>query len=111
MDVSSLEHVVIRAKLGDIIGYQIIQIAEQAACKFHLIIIASAIKIVQPHRCLERYTSGLGTCTVGIQSKLKLSVHWVMEKSISYLHCVHWQGKPAGGWWCTEIRGQQRWTA
>jgi hypothetical protein len=31
MDVSSLEHVVIRAKLGDIIGFQIIQIAAQQA--------------------------------------------------------------------------------
>jgi hypothetical protein len=31
MDVSSLEHVVIRAKLGDIIGFQIIQIAAQEA--------------------------------------------------------------------------------
>jgi len=57
---------VIRAKLGDIIGFQIIQIAEQAA-SFQLIIIALAIEIVQPHRDLERYTSGLGTCTVGIQ--------------------------------------------
>ena len=28
MNVSSVEHVVIRAKLGDIIGFQIIQIAE-----------------------------------------------------------------------------------
>jgi len=66
MDVSSLEHVVIRAKLGDIIGFQIIQIAEQKAL-FQLIIIALAIDIVQPDRDLERYTSGLRTCTVGIQ--------------------------------------------
>jgi len=66
MNVSSLEHVVIRAKLGDIIGFQIFQIAEQVA-SFQLIIIAPAIEIVQPHRDLERYTSGLGTCTVGIQ--------------------------------------------
>jgi len=31
IDVSSLEHVVIRAKLGDIVGFQIIQIAVQNA--------------------------------------------------------------------------------
>jgi len=61
MDVSSLEHVVIRAKLGDIIGFQIIQIAEQKA-SFQLTIIALAIEIVSTYR----YTSGLGTCTVGI---------------------------------------------
>jgi len=66
MEVSSLEHVVIRAKLGDIIGFQIIQIAEQEAL-FQLIIIALAIDIVQPDGDLERYTSGLWTCTVGIQ--------------------------------------------
>jgi len=66
MNVSSLEHVVIRAKLGDIIGFQIIQIAEWAAC-FQLMIITPAIEIVQPHRDLETYDSGLGTCTVGIQ--------------------------------------------
>jgi len=30
MDVSSLEHVVIRAKLGDIIAFQIIELAEQS---------------------------------------------------------------------------------
>jgi hypothetical protein len=45
MDVSSLEHVVIRAKLGDIIGFQIIQIAEQTA-SFQLIVLALAIQIV-----------------------------------------------------------------
>jgi hypothetical protein len=45
MDVSSLEHVVIRAKLGDIIGFQIIQIAEQTA-SFLLTIIALAVEIV-----------------------------------------------------------------
>ena len=65
MDVSSLEHVVIRAKLGDIIGFQIIQIAAQKA-SFQLTIIALAIEIVLPtNRNLKRYTSGLGTCTVG----------------------------------------------
>jgi len=59
MDVSSLEHVVI-------IRFQIIQIAEQAAF-FQLMIITPAIEIAQPHRDLERYPSGLGICTVGIQ--------------------------------------------
>jgi hypothetical protein len=65
LDVSSLEHVVIRAKLGDIIGFQLIQIAAQKA-SFLLIIIALAIGIVPTYRDLERYTSGLGTCSVGI---------------------------------------------
>jgi len=48
MDVSSLEHVVIRPKLGDIIGFQIIQITEQKA-SFQLTIIALAIEIVQTY--------------------------------------------------------------
>jgi len=65
MDVSSLEHVVISAKVGNIIGFQIIQIAEQKA-SFQLTIIALAIEIVPTYRDLERYTSGLETCTVGI---------------------------------------------
>jgi hypothetical protein len=65
MNVSSLEHVGIQAKLGDIIGFQIIQIAEQNA-SFQLTIIALAIEIVPTYRDLERYPSGLGTCTVGI---------------------------------------------
>jgi len=45
MDVSSLEHVVIRAKLGDIIGFQIIQIAKEKA-SYQLTIFALAIKIL-----------------------------------------------------------------
>jgi len=45
MNVSSLEHVVIKAKLGDIIEFQIIQIATQKA-SFQLTIIAQAIEIV-----------------------------------------------------------------
>jgi len=65
MNVSSLQYVVIRAKLGDIIGFQIIQIAEQKA-SFQLTIIALAIEIVPTYRDLKRYTSGFGTCTVGI---------------------------------------------
>jgi len=65
MDVSSLEHVVIRVKLGDIIGFQIMQVAAQKA-SFQLTIIALAIEIVATYRDLERYTSGLGICTVGI---------------------------------------------
>jgi len=65
MDVSSLEHAVIRAKLGDIIGFRIIQIPEQKA-SFQLTIIAVAIEIVPTYRDLERYTSGLRTCRVGI---------------------------------------------
>jgi hypothetical protein len=65
MDVSFLEHVVIRAKLGDIIAFQIIQIAAQKA-SFQLTIIALALKIVPTYRYLQRYTSGLGTYTVGI---------------------------------------------
>jgi len=65
MDVLSLEHVVIRAKLGDIIGFQIIQIAEQNG-SLQLTIIALAIEIVPTYRDLERYTSGLGIYTVGI---------------------------------------------
>jgi len=64
MDVSFLEHVVIRAKLGDIIGFQIIQIGAQKT-SFQLTIIALAIKIVPTYRDLERYTSGLGSSTVG----------------------------------------------
>jgi hypothetical protein len=64
MDVSSLEHIVIRAKLGDIIGFQIIQIAVQKA-SFQMTIIALAIEVVPTYRYLERYTSGLGPCTVG----------------------------------------------
>ena len=64
MDVSSLEHVVIGAKLGDIIGFQIIQIAVQIA-SFQLTIIALAIEIVPTYRDLESYTSGFRTCTVG----------------------------------------------
>ena len=64
MHVSSLDHVVIGAKLGDIIGFEIIQIAVQKAA-FQLKIIAQAIEIVPTYRDLERYTSGLGTCTVG----------------------------------------------
>jgi len=65
MDVSSLEHIVIRAKLGDIIGFQMIQIVEQIA-SFHLTTIDLAIQILLTYRELERYTSGVGTCTVGI---------------------------------------------
>ena len=55
----------IGAKLGDIIGFQIIQIAVQKA-SFQLTIIPLAIEIVPTYRDLDRYTSGLGTCTVGI---------------------------------------------
>jgi len=65
MNVSSLEHVVISTKLGDYIQFQTIQIAEQSA-SFQLTIIALAIEIVPTYRDLERYTSGLGTWTVGI---------------------------------------------
>ena len=64
MDVSSQEHVVIEAKLGYIIGFQIIQIAVQKA-SFQLTIIALVIEIVPTHKHLERYTSRLGICTVG----------------------------------------------
>jgi hypothetical protein len=64
MDGSSLEHVVIRAKLGDIIVFQLNQIAIQKA-SFQLTIIALAIEIVPTYRDLERYTSGLEICTVG----------------------------------------------
>jgi hypothetical protein len=63
MDVSSLEHVVIGAKLGDIIGFQRMQIAAQKA-SFQLTIIALAIEVVPTYRDLDRYTSGLRTCTV-----------------------------------------------
>jgi len=66
MEVSSLEPIVIRANLGDFIGFQIIQIAAQRA-SFQPIIIADVITIVATHRDVERYSSGLGTCTVGIQ--------------------------------------------
>jgi hypothetical protein len=64
MNVSSLECVVIGAKLGDIIGFQIVQIDAQKA-SFQPTIIALAIEIVPTYRELERYTSGLGICTVG----------------------------------------------
>jgi hypothetical protein len=53
MDVSFQEHVVIGAKLGDIIGFQIIQITAQKA-SFPLTIIALAIEIVPTYRDLER---------------------------------------------------------
>jgi len=52
MDVSSLEHVVFRVKLGDIIGFQIIQIAEQTA-SFQLTIIDLAMEIVPTYRDLQ----------------------------------------------------------
>ena len=64
IDVSSLENVVIRAKLSDIIGFQLIQIAAHNV-SFQLTIIALAIEIVPTYRDLERYTSGLAICTVG----------------------------------------------
>jgi hypothetical protein len=64
MDVSSLQHVVIGAKLSDIIGFQIIQIAAQKT-SFQLTIIALAIEIVPSYREFGRYASGLGICTVG----------------------------------------------
>jgi uncharacterized membrane protein YsdA (DUF1294 family) len=64
MDVSSLEHVVIGAKLGHLVGSQIFRIAAQKA-SFPLTIIALAIEIVPTYRDLERYTSGLGASTVG----------------------------------------------
>jgi hypothetical protein len=54
---------VIGVKVGDIIRFQIIHIAAQKA-SFQLTIIALAIEIVPTYRDLERYTSGLGTCTV-----------------------------------------------
>jgi len=90
MDVSFIEHVAIRAKLGVIIGFQIIQIAEHKA-SFQMTLIALAIKIVPTYRDLERYTCGLGICTVCIQQKLELGVHRVVEQSISYLHCLYLQ--------------------
>jgi len=65
MDVSSIEHVVIRAKLGDLIGLQLIQIAEQKA-SFQLTIFALVIEMVQTHRDLERYTCRLGSYTTSI---------------------------------------------
>jgi hypothetical protein len=46
MHVSSLEHVMIRAKLGDIIGFQIIQIAAQKA-SFQVTINALAIDVLK----------------------------------------------------------------
>jgi len=52
MDVSSLEHGVIKAKLGDIIGFQIIQIATQKA-SFQLTIITLAIEIVPTYKDFE----------------------------------------------------------
>jgi hypothetical protein len=64
MDVLSLEHVVIRANLGEIIEFEIIRIAAHKA-SFQLTIIALAIEMVPTYRDLEKYTSGLGTCTVG----------------------------------------------
>jgi len=65
MDVSSLEHVVIRVIFGDIIGFQIISIAEHKPSS-QLTIIALAIDIVQTYSNLETYTSWLKICTVGI---------------------------------------------
>jgi len=102
MDVISLEHVVIRAKLGAIIGFQIIQMATQKA-SFQLTIIALAIEIVPTYRDLERYTSGLGTCTMGTLQKMELSLNRVLETSISYVDCLYQLGKLIGGWWCTGI--------
>jgi hypothetical protein len=82
LDVLFLEHVIIRAKLGDIIEFQIIQTAEQTAF-FQLLIINLAIEIVPTYRGLERYTSGLGMCTVGVLYNLELSIYRVVVKSIS----------------------------
>jgi len=63
MDVSFLQHGVIRAKLGDIIGFRIIQIDAPNA-SFQLTIIALALELVSTYRDLERYPSGLGYCIV-----------------------------------------------
>jgi len=65
MGVLYIEHVMIRAKLGDLIGLQLTQIVEQKV-SFHLTIFALVIEMVQTHRGLERYTCGLGTCTTRI---------------------------------------------
>jgi hypothetical protein len=59
MHASSLEHVVIRAKLGNIIGFPIIPIAGQKAA-IQLTIIAHAIEIVSRYRDQKCHTSGLG---------------------------------------------------
>jgi len=56
---------VIRAKLTDIIGFQIILIAVLKA-SFQVTTIALAIEIVPTYREVERYTSGLGIWTVDI---------------------------------------------
>jgi len=59
MDVLSLEHIVFRAKLGVIIGFQIIYIVQQKS-SFQLTMIAEAIEIVQSLRHSETHCSGLG---------------------------------------------------
>jgi len=97
MNVSSLEHVMIRAKLGDIIGFQMILIPIQKA-SFQRTMIAQAIGIVPTYRDFERYTSALGTCTVGTPEKMEFSLNRVVETSISYLHCIYEHGTPVGGW-------------
>jgi len=74
---------VIRGKLGDIIGFQIIQIAE-LNYSFHLILIVPAIETVSTYRDFKSHTSGLVTCTPGILYKLELGVHRVVEASIPY---------------------------
>jgi len=73
MNVSSIGHVVIRAKLGDLIGLQLIQIVEQKA-SFYVTIFALVIEVAQTHRDLEQYTFGLGTCTARILYGLEISV-------------------------------------
>jgi hypothetical protein len=61
------------------------------------------MEIVPTHTDLERYTSGLGTCTVDILWKMELSLNRVVKTSISYLYCLYQHGMPVGEWWYTGI--------
>jgi len=65
MDVSFIEYVLIEVKFGDLIGHQLIQIAEQKA-SFHLIIFVLVIEMVLTHSDMDRCTCGLGICAASI---------------------------------------------
>jgi len=85
MDVSSIEHVVIRAKLGDLIGLQLIQIAEQKA-SFQLTIFALAIEMVQTQRLggIHLWAWDLHseyTVEIGVESTWKPGVRYTWESS------------------------------
>jgi len=84
MDFSSLEHVVIKAKLGDIIGFQIIQIAAQKASFQLTIVIALAIVLV-----LATVPGYPASVRVGTDPKAPVRVrnHQVTRPALSWRVC------------------------